>query len=317
MVGATPDSVLAAMVGAGIPREEAGRELELAVSSPYVRGSELLLNRLQKREWLLAAYRKLDRLQPGSSEVARRHRPSRAEFLEGYYAANRPLIITGMMDDWPALRKWGLDYFAGAFGDRMVEVQCGRTAGDDYEVDSRKYTRTMPFAAFLDRVRAAGVSNDLYLTAGNHSQNRRALPELWDDIVQVPEYLDVRVPGGFLWMGPAGTITPFHHDLTNNLMAQVVGRKRVRLAPSCDMPLMRNHYHVFSQVDGRVAAPSPYAGPDRPRILECILEPGEVLFLPVGWMHFVEGLDVTATVTFTNFAFDNDFSSNYATYRGV
>src|SRR3546814_9038094 len=48
---------------------------------------------------------------------------------------------------------------------------------------------------------------------------------------------------GFLWIGPRGTITPWHHDLTNNLLVQFVGRKRVRLVASHDTPLMRNHRH--------------------------------------------------------------------------
>jgi len=35
----------------------------------------------------------------------------RVEFLREYYAVNPPVVITGMMDDWPAMQKWGLDYF--------------------------------------------------------------------------------------------------------------------------------------------------------------------------------------------------------------
>ena len=53
-------------------------------------------------------------------------------------------------------------------------------------------------------------------------------------------------------------------------------------------------------------------------MLECILNPGEILFLPVGCLHFVEGLDVSVTVSFTNFAFDNnDFSSFTRRTSGV
>ena len=59
------------------------------------------------------------------------------------------------------------------------------------------------------------------------------------------------------------------------------------------------------------------AGLIAPQILECVLNPGEILFLPVGCLHFVEGLDVSVTVSFTNFVFDNDFASFYTTYHGV
>ena len=228
------------------------------LNSPYVKGSTLLLNRLKKRDWLLATYRKLNRLDPHSLAIERRHRLPRAEFLEEYYSTNRPVIITGMMDDWPAMRKWNLDYFAQQFGDREVEVQFGRTAGDNYEVEREKYITKLKFADYVNKVRTAGVTNDFYMTASNNSANKTALAGLWNDIVQLPEYLDGRDPrNGFFWMGPAGTITPFHHDLTNNFMAQVIGRKRVKFAPSWDIPLMDNHFHVFSRVDGRITPPRP------------------------------------------------------------
>ena len=91
----------------------------------------------------------------------------------------------------------------------------------------------MKFSDFIAKTRSAGRTNDFYLTANNNSRNKQVLAGLWQDIVQIPEYLTANDPlSGFLWIGPAGTITPFHHDLTNNFMAQVVGRKRVLVVPS-------------------------------------------------------------------------------------
>ena len=220
--------------------------------------------------------------------------------------------------NWPALRKWNLDFFAENFGDREVEVQFGRNSGDNYEVEREKYLKKVKFAEFVSMVRTAGNTNDFYLTANNNSSNKQTLPELWSDIVQIPEYLDGTDPmNGFFWMGPAGTVTPFHHDLTNNFMAQVIGRKKVKIAPSWDMPLMRNDFHVFSRVDGRNLPPQPRPGIEAPQIIECILGPGEILFLPIGCLHYVEGMEISVTVSFTNFVFENDFASFYSTYHQV
>ncbi len=256
MLDADAGSLVQAMIANGISREDALHEVGLALESPYLRGADLLRNRLRKRDWLLATYRKLNRLHPLSGQVERRHKLGRDEFLADYYSTNRPVIITGMMDDWPAMRKWNLDYFQERFGDREIEVQMGREAGPNYEIEREKYLSRIKFSKFVDMVRAAKGTNDFYLTANNNSINKQALPELWDDIIQIPEYLDATDPlGGFFWMGPPGTITPFHHDLTNNFMAQVLGRKRVKLVPSWDLPLMKNNYHVYSQVDGRTAPP--------------------------------------------------------------
>ena len=116
MLEGPPEVLLAVMKAAGIDHDEAAIEIQLAQQSPYLKGSELLRNRLRKRNWLIATYRKINRLHPRSSEIERRHKLSRQEFLRDYYTTNRPVIITGMMDDWPAMRKWNLDFFHQRFG---------------------------------------------------------------------------------------------------------------------------------------------------------------------------------------------------------
>lgn len=34
-----------------------------------------------------------------------------------------------------------------------------------------------------------------------------------------------------------------------------------------------------------------------PRVMDCMIGPGDLLFLPVGWWHDVKGLDLSITVT--------------------
>jgi hypothetical protein len=317
LIDNSPESILDVLVSIGFAWGEAAEEIRQAQQSPYLRGGDLLRNRLKKRDWALSLFRKLNRLHPHSSEIERRHKLSREEFLRDYYCTNRPVIITGMIDDWPAMSRWGLDYFNRLFGDRMVEVQMGRDSSPEYETERGKFVTRIRFGDFIEKVRNSGETNDFYLTANNNSVNKQVLPELWDDIVPIPEYLANDQQAGFFWMGPAGTVTPFHHDLTNNFMAQVLGRKLIRIAPSWDLPLMRNHLHCFSQVDGRVTPARPRPAFEEAQVLELILSPGELLFLPVGCFHYVQGIDITVTMSYTNFVFDNDFNSFYSTYGQV
>ena len=156
LLGASRDSIANTMSASGFSRAQVAAEINQASSSPYLRGVERVCNRLKKREWLLATYRKLHRLDPKSGEIPTRHKISRGEFLEGYYSANRPVIMTGMIEDWPALRKWNLDYFKEKLGDREVEVQVGRDANGKYEIDREKFRRKMAFSDLIEMVRARG-----------------------------------------------------------------------------------------------------------------------------------------------------------------
>jgi len=76
------------------------------------------------------------------------------------------------------------------------------------------------------------AANDAYVTAYNAANNRSALSSLDDDLGSIDKILspDGAYPQGMVWIGPKDTFTPLHHDLTNNLILQIVGRKRIILA---------------------------------------------------------------------------------------
>eukprot|EP00887_Chlorella_sp_A99_P000675 scaffold5.g675.t1 len=56
------------------------------------------------------------------SHIERVTAPSPLEFLREYVAPNKPAVITGAIDHWPALRKWSEAYLAEAAGDTIVTV---------------------------------------------------------------------------------------------------------------------------------------------------------------------------------------------------
>ena len=48
-----------------------------------------------------------------------------------------------------------------------------------------------------------------------------------------------------------------------------------------------------------------------PPLLECVIDKGEAIFLPIGWWHHVTALDRSISMSFTNFIADNEFTQNY------
>jgi hypothetical protein len=320
-MGSAPPDLARIMDEAGVDPVAGARELEHALKSPYLPAAKRmhahLSNRVKKREWVLEIYQRLRALQPGAGEVPRKNRLGGEAFVADHYSLNLPVIITGMMCDWPALTAWTPDALRSRFGERQVEVQAGRTKDEAYEINSSAHKRTMRFDDFVDVISSGVRSNDHYMTANNSSKNKQALREMWADMRPLPEYLTPDGDAGFLWIGPGGTITPFHHDLTNNFMAQVRGYKKVKLIAASELPHVYNHLHCYTQLDGGAPDYARYPRLRQARIIECTIGPGEILFVPVGWWHYVEALEPSITMSFTNFRAGNDFHTSYTTYSEV
>ncbi len=264
---------------------------------------------LRKQEFLMDIYSQLWSLRPGATSIDRVSRISPDDFFRWYYCLNCPVILTGMMDAWPALQRWTPDYFDQRFGPDTVEVMTGRASDPDYEVNCRQHKSRMTMHQFVDMIRNSGQTNDFYLVANNKSLDDGPLRPLLGDLGSFDGILDPWTTDGklFLWFGPAGTVTPLHHDSMNILLTQLLGRKKVTLIPSFQTHLVYNHLGVYSRVD--TESPNYHRFPllrDVTR-MEVELLPGEALFIPVGWWHHVRSLDTSISVSFTNFVLPNQY----------
>jgi len=311
--GEPADAIVAALVKAGAPLSAVRAELAAAEAHPYLKAAARLKARCAKRDWLLETRARLERMRP--ADIARRHALPPDAFFHEHYTTLTPVVLTGLTDHWPG-REWSLERLAG-LGNPEIEVQGAREADPEFEINSIAHKTRMRWHEVLARLADDPETNDFYITANNSGLNRKALRALWADVGDLPGYLKPGGSGpnpandGFFWMGPRGTVTPWHHDLTQNLLVNMVGTKRVRLASPAETARMRNHHHCFSRFASDAGlADAPDA--ERPRLLTVDIGPGEILFLPVGWWHHVTGLSLTIGMSFTNFVWDNDFVSFYA-----
>jgi len=287
-----------------------------AAQAPEQGPSARTLLDLRKREWLLETLEWQRGLSPQYSEIERRADLSSDEFLDRYYAANRPVILTGEMSSWPALAKWTPDYLKQAVGSKTVEFQGDRTKSGQFEIYKDAHRREMPFDRFVDLLLRPGAGNDAYLTAYNSARNREALSALHPDMGFPDKFLtrEVDDPNGMMWIGPAGTLTSLHHDLTNNLIAQLVGRKRLLVLPAAEVGKLYNHLHVFSEIadlEDPAVALSQFPRLADARFSVVTLMPGEMIFMPLAWWHQVRSIDFSVTVTYTNFRWPNDAYADY------
>lgn len=293
--------VIATLAAQGVdPAAAAARVHEVLRSGGLARlrsrlGEAMLAARLQRLS------DELSRARPDApTQIVTRAHIDRPTLLDEHWIPSRPLLLTGAAQSMRAVRHWSLRELSRRFGDIEVQVNVDRTqASRSSEVEHRGIA--MRLAEFVARAQTER-GNDLYIVSRNGLLMHPGLAPLWDDLDPLPEILEPprRPRGASLWVGPAGTVTPPHFDPHNVLLVQVEGRKRVRLAPR-----IRATFHA--ELDGYYLRQSLDETIDADAIASVVLEPGQALFIPVGWLHEVTALDPSMTLSMLGFGWPNHF----------
>nr|XP_020465901.1 lysine-specific demethylase 8 isoform X2 [Monopterus albus] len=228
--------------------------------------------------------------------------PSLQSFNINYLLPLRPVILEGIIDHWPALNEhpWSIEYLRHVAGCRTVPVEVGSRYTDE------EWSQTLTTVnEFIDQyvLNKSGVKGLGYLA---QHQLFDQIPELKEDI-RLPDYCclgegeedNITVNA---WFGPGGTVSPLHQDPQQNFLAQVVGRKYIRLYSPKDTDKLYPHQsqllHNTSQVE--VENPDTEKFPEFVKVqyLECVLQPGDVLFIPAQHWHYVRSLELSFSVSF-------------------
>jgi lysine-specific demethylase 8 len=247
-----------------------------------------------------------------------------------------PIITTGVLDDWPARQSgaWSdPEYLMSKTigGRRLVPVETGKNY-----VDESFGQEIITFKEFMDKyiMNPKDSAGKGYLAQHNLFTQ---IPSLREDIL-IPDYCYSVAPGPHkssplaaahaevpilddpmlnAWFGPEGTTTPLHTDPYHNILAQVVGKKYIRLyGPGQSQNLyargMENGIDMSntSEVDVGVqvgldgsrteaeAAKEKFPLFADAQFVDCILNEGDCLYIPIGWWHYVRSLSVSFSVSF-------------------
>ena len=248
--------------------------------------------------------------------VARVERPSPGLFRREYVRPRLPVVITGVADRWPALSAWNLGYFRRTLPDTEVRVEVWER--DDGRNDPADYLRRvrrapMRIGEFLDLLDAPGPAGRAYYLA--QYPILKTAPRLRGDIRPPDEYMQVpailprpcaarmRLDPA-LWIGPRGAVTTLHFDSTHNLFVQISGAKKVILIPPgqsgflyypCRDFGLNLHFSPVEVERPDLARHPRFA---RATALELTVEPGEMLYIPATWWHYLRALEPSISLNF-------------------
>lgn len=300
MRGVKPDAIAGKMTASGFSEEFARREIDRTLTSPIYEAAFATAERARKMAYLLDVLGELRSIAP--PPVDRVRQIGADAFLRTYVAQNRPVLIEGLADSWPA-RAWTLGHLADVIGDTEVEVASDRDSDSRYEDNFRAHVGRMSFSRFIDQVRDGGPGNDLYLVSKNRLLRQAVALPLLDDIPEHIELLGSTASRGHagIWIGPAGTVTPLHHDACNILFVQILGRKRVQLVAPAYLPRIYNDRTCFTDFDPEQPDFARFPQMRGVPIETVELNAGDALLLPVGWWHHVRAFDASVSLSFPQF----------------
>jgi hypothetical protein len=235
--------------------------------------------------------------------LERIHRPSAEDFHRDYVNPGRPVVLTGLLDDWPARERWSVEYLTATLGSTRVLVAVSER--DAFQPDpehgfDETFHEEMTFAEYVGHLTNPTPNRRYYL---NQQHFVKTFPDIASD-VHVPDYIDRRkLHSVFFWFGSQGIKSPLHYDWKHNLLAQVHGAKKLVLYDPKHLARLypysrRTAIPHLSEVD--------VDNPDLKRFprfadaepVEDVLEAGEMLFLPSLWWHRISAVDLNIAVNF-------------------
>lgn len=207
-------------------------------------------------------------------------------FILNHMKACKPIILKDFVEkDSPAYQKWNYEYFKEIAGETKVNVYGSELESID-RVASKPVAETN-FSEYLDLISTKTTEYRLFLF------NLLSIkPELKDDL----HYRDVTKGKVLKWLpfmffGGKGSITRNHIDIdmSHVFITQFQGIKRIWLFPWEQSDLMyKLPYNFHSLVNLQEADYEKYPALKRLKGYEAVIKPGETLYIPSGWWHYIQ-----------------------------
>ncbi|XP_066299717.1 bifunctional arginine demethylase and lysyl-hydroxylase PSR-like [Branchiostoma lanceolatum] len=229
------------------------------------------------------------------------------KFFKKYSSTSTPVVITDVVEDMTH-SQWTIEYLRAMIGHKEASVK--HVVHGSAEWAQLETARTMKVSDFIDSLDEHNTQK-LYLFDWSlpihctELSKELTVPKYFchDFLKKTREGSLYRDSWPSLFVAPSGLSGGLHVDAfgSNFWMALFQGRKRWLFFQKEDLPLLYPCYNHSTDptFDVDVFNPDvqkyPLLSQTHPR--ECILQPGELLFVPAGCPHRVENLDKSLAVS--------------------
>lgn len=209
---------------------------------------------------------------------------TRKDFEENYYYPQKPVVIKGLVDGYPASEKWNFQFFKDEMGDMEVGVFDGALEKADRSFKHPDYF--MKFRDYLNEIEAGPTKKRLFLF-NPFKVNKR----LFEDF-EFPKICSGFLRSfPFMFFGGDGSVTRIHQDMDMScvFLTQFTGKKRVVLFdPKYSSLLYRLPYNVHTAINIDKPDFQKFPGLKYVTGQEALLDYGDTIFIPAGWWHHIE-----------------------------
>jgi hypothetical protein len=214
------------------------------------------------------------------------NRISKSDFINQYFKPQKPVVIQGFIEDWPAYTKWNLTYIKEVAGEKIVPLYDDRPVShkDGFNEPHAK----MRMADYVDLLKREPTKFRIFLW-----NILKEVPQLQNDFTYPDFGLKLLKGLPMLFFGGTNSYTFMHYDidLANIFHFHFEGKKEIILFDQSQ------NKHLYKVPHSLITHESiDFSNPDFeqwPALKNASgyktnLEHGEVLYIPEGYWHYMK-----------------------------
>ncbi len=217
------------------------------------------------------------------AEIPRVKRISKEDFVKNYVQPQKPVVIENLIEDWPAFKKWDLDYIKELAGDKVVPLYDDRPITSEYKFNEPH--AEMKMADYIDLLKSKPTDYRIFLY-----HLMKEVPALQKDFKFPKIGLRIIKQLPMLFFGGENSKVFMHYDIdfANILHFHFHGKKQCIIYPPSESKYLYKVPHALisrEDIDYRSPDLEKFPALKKAKGFVTELNHGETLYMPEGYWH--------------------------------